>query len=526
MIRISNIKIGIFENIDIKSACAKKIGVSYDDILSYNIFRRSLDARKKDNIHYVYVVDVKVKNEKRININRNKDLSTAPDMEYKFPKGECKIDKRPVIIGFGPAGMFSALLLAQMGLKPIVVERGQDVDKRTEIVNKFWKEGKLDKECNVQFGEGGAGTFSDGKLTTRIKDLRCRKVLQELERFGAPSEIMYEQKPHIGTDILKTVVKNLRNSIIELGGEIHFGRKVVDFLSENGSLTGVVLENGDIIECSDAVLSIGHSARDTFEKIYEKGIEMEQKPFAMGVRIEHPQSMIDFSQYGNAYKKLPTADYRLTYTTKKGRGVYTFCMCPGGTVVASSSESGMVVTNGMSEYARDKENANSALLVQIYPEDFGSDHTLAGMHMQRELEKKAFIYGGENYSAPVQTVGSFIKGYEDKEFGEVKNSYKPDVKFVNLENVLPEFIVEAMREALPEMGKRLKGFDRDDALMTAVETRSSSPVRILRDRETYESVNLKGLYPCGEGAGYAGGIVSASVDGIIVAEKIFNKYVD
>lgn len=525
MIRISNIKVGIFENKDIKKLCAKKAGISENDIISLNIFRRSIDARKKDNIHYVYIVDIDVKNEKKLLSSKNKDISVTPDMEYKFPKGECKINSSPVVIGFGPAGMFSALILAQMGLKPIVIERGQNVDKRTEAVNKFWNEGILDTENNVQFGEGGAGTFSDGKLTTRIKDLRCRKVLEEFVKFGAPKEILYEQKPHIGTDILKTVVKNIREEIIRLGGEIYFGKKVMDFLTEENKIKGVVLSDNTVINCSDVVLAIGHSARDTFEKIYEKKIAMEQKPFAMGVRIEHPQSMIDYSQYGNVCNKLPAADYRLTYTTSKGRGVYTFCMCPGGTVVAAASEEGMVATNGMSEYARDKENANSALLVQIYPDDFGSDHILAGMYMQRELEKKAFLYGGENYNAPAQTVGSFLKGYEDTKLGEVKNSYKPNIKFTDIRNILPEFMTEAIAEALPNMGKKLKGFDRDDALMTAVESRSSSPVRIIRDKETGESITLKGLYPTGEGAGYAGGIVSAAVDGIISAEKIFYKYI-
>lgn len=525
MIRISNIKIGIFENFDIKKMCAKKARVKESDVLSYKIFRRSLDARKKDNIHYVYTVDINVKNKNKVLSKKNKDISVSPDMEYKFPEGVCNIKKSPVVVGFGPAGMFCGLLLAQMGLCPVIVERGQDVDKRTEAVNKFWTEGKLDTENNVQFGEGGAGTFSDGKLTTRIKDLRCRKVLEEFVNFGSPEEILYEQKPHIGTDILKTVVKNIRNEIIRLGGKVYFGKKAVDFIEESGKIKGVVLNDNTVIESDDVVLALGHSARDTFEKLFEKGIKMEQKPFAMGVRIEHPQSMIDISQYGTLHKKLPPADYRLTYTTSKGRGVYTFCMCPGGTVVAAASEEGMVATNGMSEYARDKENANSALLVQIYPEDFGSDHILGGMYMQRDLERKAFIEGGSNYFAPAQSVGAFMNNNVDSEFGEIKNSYMPGIKFSDIRKVLPEFMTEAIREALPEMGKRLKGFDRDDAIMTAVESRSSSPVRILRDKESFESVSLKGLYPAGEGAGYAGGIVSAAVDGIVIAEKIYCKYV-
>ncbi len=523
MIRISEVKLPIEGNQKaLEKKLAKALRIPVEDIKAYRIFKRSLDARKKDNIHYVYVVDVEVKNEKKIlEKNKDKNISKTPDLDYKMLKGGELPAKRPVVVGFGPAGMFAGLLLAEMGLRPIVLERGGDVESRKAAVETFWNTGRLDTENNVQFGEGGAGTFSDGKLTTRIKDLRCRKVLEEMVDAGAPEEILYDAKPHIGTDLLRGVVKNIREKIKELGGEVRFFAKVTGFEWKDENVRAVLLADGEKIETDDVVLALGHSARDTFELLHAENFILEQKPFAMGVRIEHPQKMIDAAQYGEAAHRLPAADYRLTYTTRKGRGVYTFCMCPGGYVVAAASEEGRLAVNGMSEHARDGRNANSALLVQVYPEDFGSEHPLAGMYFQRELEEKAFVAGGSDFTAPVERVGSFLKTGAAK--NEVEGTYRPGVKECSMDDIFPAFMTEALREALPAMGRRLKGFDRADAFLTAVESRSSSPIRILRD-EKGMSLRYRGVYPTGEGAGYAGGIVSAAVDGILVAEKIAEKY--
>lgn len=524
MIRVSELKLPIEGNQKaLEKKLAKALRIPVEEIKAYRIFKRSLDARKKDNIHYVYVVDVEVKNEKKIlEKNKDKNISRTPDLDYKRMTGETMPEKRPVVVGFGPAGMFAGLMLAEMGLNPIVLERGGDVDSRKKAVDTFWNTGKLDVENNVQFGEGGAGTFSDGKLTTRIKDPRCRKVLEEMVDAGAPEEILYDAKPHIGTDLLRGVVKNIREKIKSLGGEVRFFAKVTGFEWNGMQVKAVLLKDGEKIETNDVVLAVGHSARDTFTLLHEENFLLEQKPFAMGVRIEHPQKMVDTVQYGDAAHKLPAADYRLTYTTSKGRGVYTFCMCPGGYVVAAASEEGRLAVNGMSEHARDGRNSNSALLVQVFPEDFGSDHPLAGMYFQRELEEKAFLAGGSDYTAPVQRVGSFLKTGTFEE-NEVEATYRPGVKESDMDEIFPEFMTEALREALPAMGKKLKGFDRGDALLTAVESRSSSPIRIVRD-ETAMSLHKAGVYPAGEGAGYAGGIVSAAVDGIYVAEKIAEKY--
>lgn len=520
MIRITDLKLPINGTEEqLKKRAARALGIPAEGVIKTKIFRRSLDARKKDQIHYVLVVDVEVANEKKVlSKATGKNISVTPDFSYTFPQGKAECKNRPVVVGFGPGGMFAALLLAEMGLKPIVLERGGDVKSRKEAISLFWEEGRLNPENNVQFGEGGAGTFSDGKLTTRIKDPRCRKVLEELVGAGAPEDILYDAKPHIGTDLLQGVVQRIREKILSLGGEVRFFAKVSDILVEGGQVKGVVLSDGEAIHTNDVVLAIGHSARDTFEMLYQKGAMLEQKPFAVGVRIEHPQRMIDIAQYGEGEKGLPPADYRLTYTTKKGRGVYTFCMCPGGYVVAAASEEGRLAVNGMSEHARDGENANSALLVQVFPQDFGSDHPLAGMYFQRELEEKAFALGGGNYTAPIQRVGAFLG--TSKEGSMTFPSYRPNTKESNLAEIFPAFMIEAMQEAIPQMGKRLKGFDREDAVLTAVESRSSSPIRILRG-EDGTSPWAKGLYPTGEGAGYAGGIVSAAVDGILAAEKIF-----
>lgn len=520
MIRITDLKLPVNGTEEqLKKRAARALGIPAEGVLNTKIFRRSLDARKKDQMHYVLVVDVEVANEKKVlSKATGKNISVTPDLSYTFPQGKAECKNRPVVVGFGPGGMFAALLLAEMGLKPIVLERGGDVKSRKEAISLFWEEGRLNPENNVQFGEGGAGTFSDGKLTTRIKDPRCRKVLEELVGAGAPEDILYDAKPHIGTDLLQGVVQRIREKILSLGGEVRFFAKVSDILVEGGQVKGVILSDGEAIHTNDVVLAIGHSARDTFEMLYQKGAMLEQKPFAVGVRIEHPQRMIDIAQYGEGEKGLPPADYRLTYTTKKGRGVYTFCMCPGGYVVAAASEEGKLAVNGMSEHARDGENANSALLVQVFPQDFGSDHPLAGMYFQRELEEKAFALGGGNYTAPIQRVGTFLG--TSKEGSMIFPSYRPNTKESNLAEIFPAFMIEAMQEAIPEMGKRLKGFDREDAVLTAVESRSSSPIRILRG-EDGTSPWAKGLYPTGEGAGYAGGIVSAAVDGILAAEKIF-----
>lgn len=524
MIRVSEVKLPIGANQKaLEKKLAKALRVPVEEILAYRIFKRSLDARKKDNIHSVYVVDVEVKNEKRLlEKNKDKHISITPDLEYKMMQGTDAPQKRPVVVGFGPAGMFAGLLLAEMGLRPIVLERGGDVDSRKAAVDTFWSTGRLDVENNVQFGEGGAGTFSDGKLTTRIKDPRCRKVLEEMVDAGAPEEILYDAKPHIGTDLLRGVVKNIREKIKSLGGEVHFFAKVTGFDWKEEQVQAVLLENGERIETEDVVLALGHSARDTFTMLYEEQFALEQKPFAMGVRIEHPQEMINAAQYGETAAQLPAADYRLTYTTQKGRGVYTFCMCPGGYVVAAASEAGRLAVNGMSEHARDGKNANSALLVQVYPEDFGSEHPLAGMFFQRELEEKAFAAGGGDFTAPTERVSSFLQR-DLPESTEIEASYRPSVKECHMDDIFPAFMTEALREALPAMGRKLKGFDRGDALLTAVESRSSSPIRILRD-ETGMSMRYKGIYPAGEGAGYAGGIVSAAVDGILAAERIAEKY--
>lgn len=524
MIRITDLKLPIdHKQYALQQKAAKVLGISVDEIQELHIFRRSLDARKKDNIHYVYVVDVVVLQEqKKLAKIKNKQITKSPDLIYHLPTGKCHMEKRPVVVGFGPAGLFASLLLAQMGLCPIVLERGGDVDSRSKAVSHFWQTGELDTENNVQFGEGGAGTFSDGKLTTRIKDTRCRKILEELVAAGAPKEILYDNKPHIGTDLLRDVVKQIRERIIALGGEVRFFAKLTDIFHENGHVTAVEVNGTEKIETNDVILALGHSARDTFTMLFEKQITLEQKPFAMGVRIEHPQSMVNVAQYGAFAEKLPAADYRLTYTTQKNRGVYTFCMCPGGYVVAASSEKGRLAVNGMSEHARDGKNANAAVLVQVFPEDFGSSHPLAGMYFQQDLEEKAFLAGGGNYTAPIQTVGQFLDNTEDG-IKEVMPSYCPKTTFANMEEIFPVFMTEALKEGLQAFGKKLKGFDRPDAVLTAVESRSSSPVRILRNAMG-ESVSLSGLYPIGEGAGYAGGIVSAAVDGVAVAEHIFEKY--
>ena len=478
----------------------------------------------------MYSLDVEVKDEEKIVARFRKDahVKPAPDTSYKFvATTEVTPQLRPVIVGFGPAGIFAALILAQSGFKPIVLERGKEVRKRTQDTWGLWRKSTLNPESNVQFGEGGAGTFSDGKLYSQIKDPKHygRKVIQEFVKAGAPEEIMYVSHPHIGTFRLVGMVEEMRKTITELGGEIRFESRVDDIVIENNQVQAVVLQTGERLATNHLVLAVGHSARDTFEMIYNRGIYIEAKPFSIGFRIEHPQSIIDKARYGKSYSedlltKLGAADYKLVHHAKNGRSVYSFCMCPGGTVVAATSEPNRVVTNGMSQYSRNERNANAGIVVGITPEQDYPDHPLAGMELQRKLESQAFIAGGSNYHAPGQLIGDFLQNRPSTQFGEVTPSYKPGVHLTNLASVLPEFAITAIREAIPEFAKQVKGFDLADGVLTGVETRTSSPIRIKRDDDSLESINTKGLYPCGEGAGYAGGILSAGVDGIKVAEAV------
>ena len=542
MLRITEIKLPV-ENAqslthqadEIKAALLKRLEIPESDLIHFDIFKRGVDARKSHAILYVYSLDVEVKNEAKILTKFRKDahIKPAPDTEYKYVAQNTAPDKpRPVVVGFGPAGIFAALILAQSGFKPIVLERGKAVRERTKDTWGLWRKNKLNPESNVQFGEGGAGTFSDGKLYSQIKDPKHygRKVIQEFVKAGAPEEIIYVSHPHIGTFRLVGMVEEMRNTIIELGGEIRFESRVEDIeLTKDkdgqNQVQAVVLQTGERIATQHLVLAVGHSARDTFEMIYKRGIYVEAKPFSIGFRIEHPQSLIDRARYGRSYSedlltKLGAADYKLVHHAKNGRSVYSFCMCPGGTVVAAASEPNRVVTNGMSQYSRNERNANAGIVVGITPEVDYPDHPLAGMELQRKLESNAFVLGGGNYNAPGQLIGDFLANRPSTKFGEVTPSYTPGVHLTNLDSVLPEFAITAIREAIPEFAKQVKGFDLADGVLTGVETRTSSPIRIKRDDETLQSINTKGLYPCGEGAGYAGGILSAGVDGIKVAEAV------
>ena len=535
MYRIHQIKLRPGEPLDrLPEKILKKLGPAAKGLLidEWKVVKESIDARDKSAIRLVYSVDFTVVSAKapgkplELKPNSKLGLEIAPDMRYMEAvtmSDSGTLKHRPVIVGFGPAGIFAALILARAGYRPLVLERGQDVDTRTAAVERFWNTGELDTESNVQFGEGGAGTFSDGKLTTGIKDPRIRKVLEELVSAGGPEDILYRQKPHIGTDILRTVVKSIREEIKSLGGEIRFSSRVSDIVTDGSRLSGVRLSVGEVIECETAVFAIGHSSRDTFRALFRSGIDMAQKPFSIGVRIEHPQEMIDIAQYGApaAELGLPTADYKLNYRCEDGRGVYTFCMCPGGKVVVASSQEGGVVTNGMSYHDRDSGTANSALLCDVRVSDFGSDHVLAGVEFQEKYERLAFQNGGGGYRPPKCSWGQF-KNPEDN---ALSSEEKAEAKAV--ENSLPGFAVDAIREAMPHLGRKLKGFDRDDAVMTAVEARSSSPVRFARNEGLMGSIGgqtLEGFFPCGEGAGYAGGIMSAAVDGIKAAEAIIKNW--
>lgn len=527
MIRINNIRLPLeYTNSTIKRKISKQLRIDENAIKSCNIFRRSVDARKKDNINFLATVDVELNiNEDKI-IKKNGNIQAVQPYQYSIPKW--KGGATPVIVGSGPAGLFAALILAKSGAKPILIERGKDVDRRTEDVNSFWTNGNLNTQSNVQFGEGGAGTFSDGKLNSGTKDVRQRKVLEEFVQHGAPEEILYNTKPHIGTDKLKNTIKNIRKEIIQLGGTVLFETQLTNLKTKDGKIVGAVVNSErklEIIDTDSVILAIGHSARDTFEMLYNKKIPIEAKSFSVGARIEHLRENIDRSQYGNfaGNKRLGAASYKMNVHLENGRGVYTFCMCPGGRVVNASSEKGRLVTNGMSEFARDDINSNSALLVGVNPDDFAGEHPLKCMYFQRELEEKAFVAGGENYNAPIQRVADFLEGHKSSMLGEVMPSIGPDYLLTDISAIFPDYITMSLKQGIIKMGKKLKGFDDGDAVLTAVESRSSSPIRILRNNETLESVGLKGLYPCGEGAGYAGGIISAAVDGIKCAEKIIEK---
>lgn len=514
MIRLNQIKLSLDSNeSELYKIVCNMLHIQKSEIKELRIYKKSIDARDKSDIQFIYTLDLKIENESRFKSRIIEDTEKYPVVEIKR-----KSQERPVIVGAGPAGLFAALTLAEAGLNPIIIEQGKKVEERKKDVDLFWQTGKLNTMSNVQFGEGGAGTFSDGKLTTQINNPLCRKVLEEFLDCNAPEEIMYDAKPHIGTDKLIEVVKNMRKKIESLGGEFLFSEKLTDITIEDGKLKSI--ECSKTINTDTLILAIGHSSRDTFEMIYTKGLNMTKKPFSVGVRIEHLQSKINKSQYGKFADnpRLGAADYKLVYHGEDNRSAYTFCMCPGGTVVAAASEEGTVVTNGMSIYSRDGVNANSALLVGVFPEDFKDESPLAGMYFQRDLEQKAFIAGGKTYKAPAQLVGDFLKGTVSTKLGEVKPTYTPGITFSDFNNILPEFVTKTMKESLVYLDKRLKGFAAEDSLLTGVETRSSSPVRILRN-ENYVS-NIEGIYPCGEGAGYAGGIMSAAVDGIKCANAV------
>lgn len=515
MIKITNIKIKAdLSDDELFEKIYKKYKINKNDVTEKRIIKKSIDARNKADIFYNYSVELECKNENKI-----KNVQIVKKEEpFKIIVNR-KSSKRPVIIGAGPAGLFSALTLAQNGIKPIIIEQGKTVDERKKDVEEFQKTGKLNTLSNVQFGEGGAGTFSDGKLTSGIHNPLCKNVLKEFYNFGAPEKILYINKPHIGTDNLINIIRNMRNEIIKLGGEFLFNEKVTDFEFENSKVTAVIC--GKRIETDTVILAIGHSARSTFEKLYEKGVKMEKKNFSIGVRIEHKQSMINKSQYGEITKlKLPPAEYKMAYHGEN-RSCYTFCMCPGGTVIASSSEPETIVTNGMSVYARNGENANSAVLVNVTPNDFKGESPLEGMYFQKDLEQKAFKLGGSNYNAPIQRFEDFENNVKSTHIGEIKPTYKPGVTLSNLNEILPDFISKTLIEGIKYFDKSIKGFAHPDAILTGVETRSSSPVQITRNEN--KQSNIKGLYPCGEGAGYAGGIMSAAVDGIKCAIAVLTQ---
>lgn len=527
MLRLTELKLPLdHPEADLRAAILQRLGVSDSEIIGFTVHKRSYDARKRGVMTLIYTVDVELREtvETSVSARGIPHVAPSPDMRYRFvAKAPATLTSRPVVIGFGPCGLFAALILAQMGFRPIVLERGKEVRERTRDTWGLWRGAVLDPESNVQFGEGGAGTFSDGKLWSQIKDPHHygRKVLEEFVLAGAPEEILYVSKPHIGTFRLVSMIEKMRGTIESLGGEIRFKTRVEDVRIEDGRMRGLVLNDGEELPCEHVVLAIGHSARDTFEMLHRRGVYIEAKPFSIGFRIEHPQSMVDNARFGAfaGHPLLGAADYRLVHHAKNGRGVYSFCMCPGGTVVAATSEVGQIVTNGMSQYSRNERNANAGLVVGIHPADYPGG-PLAGIAFQRHWERQAYQLGGGDYWAPGQLVGDFVRGRPSKDFGEVQPSYKPGVRLGDLSTALPDYAIAAIREAIPALDRQLKGFAMHDAVLTGVETRTSSPIRITRGKDDYQSINTRGLYPAGEGASYAGGIYSAAIDGIEVAQAL------
>lgn len=527
MIRVSGISVPLSTDFSrLRELCVKKLGIPERSLKTVRLSRKAVDARRRSDVHFTISLDITAQGEDKL-LKRLKNAAAVSEDSYSVPVPDKLPENPPVIVGFGPAGMFAALVLALAGARPIVLERGYDVDSRVKAVETFRSEGRLDPRCNVQFGEGGAGTFSDGKLTTGIRDRRIGWILEQLVEAGAPGEILYLAKPHIGTDKLRGCVKSIREKVISLGGEIRFGARFCGYSEKDGRICSAEYEDDcgmHTIPADSLILASGHSARDVFGLLHSRKVTLSQKSFSVGVRIEHLREDIDRAMYGSfaGHPALKAADYKLAVHLPGGRSLYTFCMCPGGYVMAASSEEGRLAVNGMSCFARDAENSNSALLVGITPGDYGSDHPLAGMYLQRELEEKAFIAGGSDYSAPVTTVGGLLEGTVPDRFGKVKPSYRPGVRFAGPEEYLPDYVCAALREGIKAMGRKIPGFDSPDAVLTGIESRSSSPVRIDRD-ESLQSVSLRGLYPCGEGAGYAGGIVSAAVDGMKCAEAVLGK---